>query len=139
MALCLIGIYINEFEAVLEKGLFQYYNMWTWGCVVSQVIGGFLVAFVMKYADNILKTFSTSLSILFSSIASIYFFDFQLTLNFSVGVILVLASIYMYTSSNMDTKPYEALSTVEINAELEESELEMAENWMKDKSPTTTS
>ena len=39
--------------------------------------GGLLVALVVKYADNILKGFATSVSIVVSSIISAIFFDFK--------------------------------------------------------------
>jgi UDP-sugar transporter A1/2/3 len=43
-----------------------------------QAAGGITVAVVMKYADNILKGFATSLSIILSSFVSFFFLnDFQ--------------------------------------------------------------
>lgn len=45
-----------------------------------QAFGGLVVAAVVKYADNILKGFATSLSIVVSSFVSFYFLgDFQPT------------------------------------------------------------
>ncbi len=38
-----------------------------------QAVGGLIVALVMKYADNILKGFATSLSIVLSSVVSYFF------------------------------------------------------------------
>jgi len=44
----------------------------------SQAFGGLVVAAVVKYADNILKGFATSVSIIVSSLVSFYFLgDFQ--------------------------------------------------------------
>ena len=56
-----------------------------------QSLGGLLVAAVIKYADNILKGFSTAGSILLSCIASIYIFDFQVCSCFSVTDCLCLS------------------------------------------------
>lgn len=39
----------------------------------SQAFGGLVVAAVVKYADNILKGFATSVSIIVSSLMSFYF------------------------------------------------------------------
>lgn len=61
-----------------------------------QAGGGLLVAVVVKYADNILKGFATSLSIIVSCIASIYLFDFHLTLQFAFGAFLVIVAIFLY-------------------------------------------
>ena len=48
-----------------------------------QAIGGIVVALCVAYADNILKNFATSVSILISFIASVYFFNFVVTRNVS--------------------------------------------------------
>lgn len=46
----------------------------------TQAVGGLIVAAVMKYADNILKGFATSLSIVLSSFVSYFFLsDFHPT------------------------------------------------------------
>lgn len=46
----------------------------------SQAFGGLVVAAVVKYADNILKGFATSVSIVVSSLVSFYFLgDFKPT------------------------------------------------------------
>ena len=45
-----------------------------------QAFGGLVVAAVVKYADNILKGFATSVSIVVSSLVSFYFLgDFEPT------------------------------------------------------------
>jgi len=50
----------------------------------------------VKYADNILKTFSTALAIIVSAIASVYFFDFHPSLSFVLGAAIVMLSTYMF-------------------------------------------
>lgn len=55
-----------------------------------------MVASVVKYADNILKGFATSLSIILSSVASIYLFDFKATPGFILGCSIVLYSTHLY-------------------------------------------
>jgi UDP-sugar transporter A1/2/3 len=55
------------------------------------------VAVVVKYADNVLKGFATSLSIIISSLVSLYFFnDIHLNAAFAVGSVVVLAAVYVY-------------------------------------------
>jgi solute carrier family 35 (UDP-sugar transporter), member A1/2/3 len=51
---------------------------------------------VVKYADNILKGFATSLAIIISCVASIYLFGFNLTVQFAFGASLVIFSIFLY-------------------------------------------
>jgi hypothetical protein len=51
---------------------------------------------VIKYSDNILKGFATSLSILISFLASVALFDFRLTFNFLTGSLLVVLATWLY-------------------------------------------
>ena len=55
------------------------------------------MAVVVKYADNVLKGFATSLSILIScAVSAIWFNDISLNLAFILGAIIVLAAVYVY-------------------------------------------
>ena len=49
-----------------------------------------------RYADNILKGFATSISIIVSAIASVFIFNFKVSLYFVVGACLVLYATMMY-------------------------------------------
>ena len=92
----LITCFINDGRALRKHSFFFGYDLFVCYLVVLQAGGGLIVAMVVKYADNILKGFATSLAIIISCIASIYLFDFQLTFQFSVGAVLVICSIFMY-------------------------------------------
>ncbi|KAF9410585.1 hypothetical protein BGZ94_001597 [Podila epigama] len=83
-------------ERIYEGGLLQGYSLMTWIVVANQALGGLLVAIVVKYADNILKGFATSLSIIISGIISVYFFDFEPSLQFQMGALVVIVSTYLY-------------------------------------------
>ena len=53
---------------------------------------------VMKYADNILKGFATSISIVLSSVVSyLVLNDFTPTLLFILGATLVIVSTFLYS------------------------------------------
>ena len=54
------------------------------------------MAMVVKYADNILKGFATSISILLSAVVSIFAFGFVPSPGFIAGSALVMISVYMY-------------------------------------------
>ena len=58
--------------------------------------GGLLVAFVIKYADNILKGFACSLAIIITCFVLVLLFGFQLPIQFIVGAAFVIMSIFMY-------------------------------------------
>lgn len=52
---------------------------------------------MVKYADNVLKGFATSLSIILSAIVSaMYFHDISINFAFVTGSMVVLASVYLY-------------------------------------------
>lgn len=83
-------------KGVAQKGPFHGFTLLTWVCIVLQVQGGLLVAVVVKFANNILKGFATSLAIVISTVASIILFDFNLTPSFLFGATLVIASVMLY-------------------------------------------
>uniref|UniRef100_A0A8D3AUJ4 Solute carrier family 35 member 2 n=1 Tax=Scophthalmus maximus TaxID=52904 RepID=A0A8D3AUJ4_SCOMX len=96
-ALGMLGLWWNDGAAVAEHGfLFGYTNM-VWCVIFNQAFGGLLVAVVVKYADNILKGFATSFSIIVSTVLSIYLFSFHVDLLFTVGAGLVIGAVYMYS------------------------------------------
>lgn len=93
--------------------LFRNFGLWAWATVAIQVIGGLLTAIVIKYSDNILKGFATSLSIVLSFLASVALFDFRITPGFLGGAVTVLAATWMYnqpaSSGPMSALPSEKL------------------------------
>ncbi|CAH1757745.1 3615_t:CDS:2 [Entrophospora sp. SA101] len=92
----LVGMIFYDFGEIREGGFLQGYNSLTYMVVANQALGGLLVAIVVKYADNILKGFATSLSIIISGIFSFYFFDFHPDAQFTIGAIIVMISTYLY-------------------------------------------
>jgi UDP-sugar transporter A1/2/3 len=93
----LITVYTNDGQQVMLKGFFHGYDGVVWLIVFLQAFSGLVVAVVVKYADNILKGFATSAAIIISCLASMYFFDFVVSLQFVVGASLVILATYMYS------------------------------------------
>ena len=91
-----IGVYFQDGSQVYEKGFFFGYTKIVWAVVLLQALGGLVVAVVVKYADNILKGFAASFSIVTSCIICYFFLDFQPSIAFVLGSCLVLLSSYMY-------------------------------------------
>ena len=92
----LIGMWFKDGARVQEDGFFHGYTKLVWCVVLNQAFGGLLVAVVVKYADNILKGFATSVAIIISCFVSVFFFSFQLNLKFVAGATLVIFAVYMY-------------------------------------------
>ncbi|GFQ68281.1 UDP-N-acetylglucosamine transporter, partial [Trichonephila clavata] len=59
--------------------------------------GGLVVSTVIKYADNILKGFATSVSIVLSTVCSYYLLgDFEPTDTFFMGATIVIVATMLY-------------------------------------------
>ncbi|KAG5502660.1 hypothetical protein JIQ42_05729 [Leishmania sp. Namibia] len=91
-------------EAITVSGLYEFTSTFfegftglVWFLVMLQAIGGILVALVVRYCDNIVKSFSTAFAIVLSGIASVFLFRTPLNGTFLLGSLLVLTSITMYT------------------------------------------
>lgn len=85
----LLGVFTHPQDRalVLQHGFFAGYNGTVFLVILLQAIGGLVVAVVVKYADNILKGFAASFSIVTSTILCILFLDFHLTWQFVVGAV----------------------------------------------------
>ncbi|XP_051555276.1 solute carrier family 35 member A3b isoform X1 [Myxocyprinus asiaticus] len=93
----LVGVFVYDGERVQENGLFQGYSNVTWAVVALQALGGLVIAAVIKYADNILKGFATSVSIILSTIISYFWLqDFDPTSVFFLGALLVIGATFLY-------------------------------------------
>jgi UDP-sugar transporter A1/2/3 len=79
-----IGVLLKDGREISQAGFFAGYNGVVWMAIISQACGGLLVAMVVKYADNIAKNFATSISIVLSFFASVWLFEFNITINVSM-------------------------------------------------------
>ena len=94
----LAAVGITDSGEVYSNGFFQGYNTTTIIVVILQAVGGMLIALVMKYADNILKGFATSISIVLSTILSYYWLsDFAPSLSFFAGATVVIVATFVYS------------------------------------------
>ena len=93
----LFTVYTYDGKNVNEFGFFYGYNNAVWITISVQSFGGLLVAVVIKYADNLLKGFATSIAIILSCIFSIYFFETQINTMFIFGTLVVILSVLFYS------------------------------------------
>lgn len=93
----LLTCFVSDGDVIKKQGFFYGYDGFIHYLIVLQAGGGLIVAMVVKYADNILKGFATSLAIVISCVASIYLFGFQLTLQFAIGAAFVIFSVFLYS------------------------------------------
>jgi len=95
-------VIMYDWDAIALNGFFQGYHPLVFVIIALQAFGGLVVAMTVKYADNILKGFATSISIIVSSVFS------YLVLNdlipggyFIVGTCLVILATFMYGNANL--------------------------------------
>lgn len=67
-----------------------------WAIVLCNSFLGLSVAAVLKYTDNLVKNYVSSLAVLLSTIFSVLFFGFVLTPPFVLGFLVVSCSSYLY-------------------------------------------
>lgn len=78
-----VGVIFKDGADIAKNGFFAGYNWVVWTAIIFQAFGGLVVAMVVNYADNIAKNFATSISIIVSLLASVWFFDFDITISVS--------------------------------------------------------
>lgn len=96
---------IKDGDKIDDKGMLFGYTTVVWIVIFMQAFGGLLVAVVVKYADNILKGFATSFSIIISCVVSVYLFDFHINGQFLLGAVLVIAAVLLYGRPQNLVKP----------------------------------
>ena len=118
--LALFGVYFSgDWErSVSPNGFFYGYNNLVVMVIMLQAVGGLVVAVVVKYADNILKGFAASFSIVTSCILSYFMFDFHPTGMLLVGAVLVNVSMYLYSYET----PSKDIKRETSNAQLQDDE-----------------
>ena len=89
--------YAKDGAEIAQRGFFQGYSPLVVGVIALEAGGGLVVAVVIKYADNILKSFATAVSIITSTLVTMFFFDFKVSRLFVLGGLLVFVAIRLYS------------------------------------------
>lgn len=91
------AIFTQDFDEIMNKGFFKGYTAITVCMIINHALSGIAVSMVMKFADNIVKVYSTSVAMLLTAAVSIMFFGFQLTLPFVLGSMVVSISVFLHS------------------------------------------
>ncbi|KAI8546236.1 hypothetical protein RHMOL_Rhmol07G0101600 [Rhododendron molle] len=94
-------LHLDDFTGGFENGpwwqrLLNGYSITTWMVVINLGSTGLLVSWLMKYADNIVKVYSTSMAMLLTTVLSVYLFNYKPTLQLFLGLIICMMSLHMY-------------------------------------------
>ncbi|XP_028770360.1 CMP-sialic acid transporter 1 [Neltuma alba] len=92
---------MDDFRGGFENGpfwqrIFNGYTITTWMVVLNLGSTGLLVSWLMKFADNIVKVYATSMAMLLTMVLSIFLFNFKPTLQLFLGIIICMMSLHMY-------------------------------------------
>jgi solute carrier family 35 (UDP-sugar transporter), member A1/2/3 len=79
----ILGVVFQDGREISRAGFFVGYSSLVWAMIALQAGGGIIVAVCISYADNIAKNFAASISIVCSSLMSVFLFDSPLTVNVS--------------------------------------------------------
>lgn len=90
------SVFVYEKKLVLENGFLAGFGTMVWSFVFTQAIGGLLIAAAIKYTDNIIKNFGSSLAIVVNCIVSMGFFGFPIEVLFLAGAMAVIYSMLLY-------------------------------------------
>ena len=99
-------------QIVYPSVFFKNYNIWAWIAITLLAVGGLVIGLVLKYADNILKAFAGSASILFSTLISCVLFHTKISARFGVGAAIVMVAVVLYSYGAKGVQ-YKPLSKVE--------------------------
>ena len=94
-----VAICLFDLRSVLANGYFHGYSLIVTLMIANHSLSGIAVSLVMKYADNIVKVYSTSVAMILTTMLSIPLFGFQLTLPFLLGSMVVAIAIFLHQQS----------------------------------------
>jgi len=92
-----LGCLVVDRQLITAKGVLHGFDALVWCVVALHAIGGLLVATVMKYANNVVKTIATSVSIVLNQLCSWYVYQAPITQLKLLGTALVLIASYLYS------------------------------------------
>lgn len=92
-----ISCLLKDITVIQTKGLLVGFFPAVWGVIALQALGGLVVALVVKNADNVVKGFATSMSIVLSCVLSaVLFNDVRLNAQLLVGAATVIGASFWY-------------------------------------------
>ncbi|CAI5984654.1 unnamed protein product [Closterium sp. NIES-64] len=95
----LLGVFIARGGDTASLNILHGHSRATAVLIANNAMQGILSSFFFKYADTILKKYSSTIATIFTGIASAILFGHTLSINFALGVSVVLISMHQFFSA----------------------------------------
>ena len=100
LMISLFGALVKDAETIVNQGFFFGYNPLVLSVILTQALGGMLVAFVVRYSNSVMKGFATSGSIILScALSSLLLKEHKLNAMFTIGAGVVSAAAIAWSVS----------------------------------------
>ena len=100
LIIALFGALVKDAGTIMQQGFFYGYNPLVLSVILTQALGGMLVAFVVRYSNSVMKGFATSGSIILScALSACLLKEHQLNAMFTVGAGIVSAAAIAWAVS----------------------------------------
>jgi len=111
-------VFLANWSVVRDGDFFRGYTPLSWAIICGQAGGGLLISFIMRYADNILKGFATSLSLVIVPLISWVVFKTTISKNFVMGTAVVISSCILFALQSQEQEQdkehvYETVAAVD--------------------------
>ncbi|CAJ0583391.1 unnamed protein product, partial [Mesorhabditis spiculigera] len=116
LPMALSAVVAKDWDNIVANNFLDGFTPMVWTVTFLNAFGGLVVAVVILYADNIRKTYCQTIAIGLTAWISIAMGDAVLTLQFMMGIILVVISILVYSLYPVEhkaTAEYKPLPTME--------------------------
>ncbi|KAG0601927.1 hypothetical protein M758_11G148300 [Ceratodon purpureus] len=101
IAICAQNIYL---DGGIHLNILEGHSFTTMLLICNNAAQGILSSFFFKYADTILKKYSSTVATIFTGLLSYFLFGHALTINFVLGCSIVLISMHQYYSYENSSK-----------------------------------
>ena len=104
VSLAILGIYavIMDYQKIAKNGIFHNFTTGAFVSIFNSAIGGLIVASVLKYADSVLKSYATAISVVMTGVLSMLLFGTELDTIYAMGIVNVVCAVLLYNGKNMD-------------------------------------
>jgi len=105
LPLAFVCTLLQKPDLLLTGNFTEGFDKYVWGVVACQAAGGFIIAYVLKHADNILKCLAVAISICCCAIYSVAVGDLNISINLCAGVIIVVSAVFVFSVKPTNVMP----------------------------------